>query len=131
MRTDAFAQALEVDVALGLVQAEALHPVHEGHRPAGGDHRLGRDAVPQVGGAADHVLLDQRDLAAEAGGVGRGLVAGRATTDDDEAQGHGGRLSAPPRSAPGRVRRRVASAAGPGGRATAAGASARPSRPSR
>ena len=46
-----------------------------GQGAAGGDHRLGRDAVPQVGGAADHVLLDDRDLGAEPGGVGGRGVA--------------------------------------------------------
>ena len=61
-------------------------------RPAGGDHRLGRDAVPEVGGPADHVLLDDRDLGAEAGRVGGRGVAGRAPADDHEAQRHGARL---------------------------------------
>ena len=32
---------------------------------AGGDHRLRRDAVPQVRGAADDVALDERDLGTE------------------------------------------------------------------
>ena len=52
--------------------------VDHGQGAAGGDHGLGRDAVPQVGGAADDVALDQRDLGAEAGGVGGRLVARRA-----------------------------------------------------
>ena len=50
----------------------------------------------QVGGAADDVALDQRDLGAEAGGVGGGGVARRAPTDDHEAQGHVTRLPVVP-----------------------------------
>ena len=58
------------------------------HGPAGGDHRLGRDAVPQVRRAADDVALDQRDLGAEPGRVGGRRVAGRAAADDHEPQCH-------------------------------------------
>ena len=58
------------------------------HRPAGGDHRLRRDAVPQVGRAADDVALDHRDLGAEAGGSGGGGVAGRSAADDHESSAH-------------------------------------------
>jgi hypothetical protein len=54
-----------------------------------------------VGGTADDVSLDQRDLPAEPGGVGRGLVAGRAAADDHEAKGHAGRLPRCDRIAPG------------------------------
>ena len=59
-----------------------------GHRSAGGDHGLGRDAVPQVGGATDDVPFDEGDLDTQAGGVGGRLVAGRASADDHEAHGH-------------------------------------------
>ena len=72
-------------------EAHALGRVDQRQRAAGGDHRLRRDAVPQVGGAADDVALDERDLGAEPGRVGGGLVAGRAATDDHEALGHGRR----------------------------------------
>ena len=58
------------------------------HGAAGGDHRLGRDAVPEVGGAAHDVALDQGDLGAEPGRVGGGGVAGRAAADDHEVQRH-------------------------------------------
>ena len=64
-------------------------PPGEAHRPAGGDHRLRRDAVPQVGGAADDVALDHRDLGAEAGRVGGRGVAGRPAADDHESSCHG------------------------------------------
>ena len=67
------------------VEAHALDAAGEGHRPAGGDHRLRRDAVPQVGGAADDLALDHRDVGAEAGRVGGGGGAGRAAADDHEA----------------------------------------------
>ena len=58
------------------------------HGAAGGDHRLRRDAVPQVGGAADDVALDEGDLGAEAGRVGGRLVAGGPAADDHEALRH-------------------------------------------
>ena len=81
----------------GSVCSRPMPPIRrrEAHRPAGGDHRLARDAVPQMGRAADHVTLDHRDLGAEPGGVRGGLVAGRPTTDDDEAHGHADRLRRP------------------------------------
>ena len=52
------------------------------------DHRLARDAVPEVRGAADDVALDQRDLRAERRGNGRGRVPRGATTDDRKTHGH-------------------------------------------
>ena len=61
----------------------------EGMAPPRGDHGLGGDAVPQVGGAADHVPLDHGDLGAEPGGVGGGRVARGSAADDHEAGGHG------------------------------------------
>ncbi len=86
-----------VDVDLGdrLLEAHPRRPAQEAHRPAGGDHRLRRDAVPQVGGAADDVALDHRDVGAEPGGVGGRRVAGRSAADDHEACGHGVRLGLP------------------------------------
>ena len=64
----------------------------EAHGPAGGDHRLRRDAVPEVGGAADDVALDNGDLGTEARRVRGGGVAGGTAADDDEVQGHVARL---------------------------------------
>ena len=58
------------------------------HRPAGGDHRLRRDAVPQVGGAADDVAFDHGDLGTEPGGVGGRGVPGRPAADDQETRRH-------------------------------------------
>ena len=57
----------------------------EAHRSARGDHRLRRYAVPQVRGTSEDVAFDHGDLRTEPRGVGRSLVAGRATTDDDES----------------------------------------------
>ena len=71
---DAGPEGVEVEAALG-GQAHHLGPVQLGQEPAGGDHRLGRDAVPQVGRPADEVPLDQGDLGAEPGGDGGGGVA--------------------------------------------------------
>ena len=59
-----------------------------GQLVAGRDHRLARDAVPEVRGAADDVALDQRHLGAERRGDGRRGVAGGTATDDHEAHGH-------------------------------------------
>ena len=87
---DPVAQQFEVEVALGPDHAHAVDPAEVGHRPAGGDHGLGGDAVPEVGRPADHVPLDEGDVHPQAGGVGGRLVAGRAATDDDES--HGARL---------------------------------------
>jgi hypothetical protein len=93
----ALAQHLQVRRRPDGVDPHALDAPGERHGPAAGDHRLGRDAVPQVGGAADHVLLHQRDLGAEAGGVGGGRVAGRTTADDHEAHRHLARVPTPTR----------------------------------
>jgi hypothetical protein len=86
---DPLAEGGEVHAAGRLGQAEPLDPAQERHGAAGGDHGLGRDAVPQVGGAPDDVLLDQRHLGAEPGGVRRRRVARRSAADDHQAQGHG------------------------------------------
>ena len=56
---------------------------------AGGDHRLGRNAVQQVGRSTDEVALDHGDLGAQPSGVGGRGVAGRTATDDQKAHGHG------------------------------------------
>ena len=50
-----------------LLQPHAPDALGEAHGAAGRDHRLGRDAVPQVRSAADDVALDERDLGARAG----------------------------------------------------------------
>ena len=95
-------------VAVAPREAHLRGAAHRRQRAAGGDHRLRRDAVPEVGGPADHVLLDDRDLGAEAGGVGGRGVAGRAAADDHEAQRHVARLPIRP---PGPVTGRDAAAA--------------------
>ena len=79
-----------------LLEAHPRRTAHERHRPAGGDHRLRRDAVPQVGGTTDDVALDHRHVGAEALGVGGGGVPGRTTTDDHEASGHDVQARWPP-----------------------------------
>jgi hypothetical protein len=89
---DARRERLHVDLGVGLLEAHPADALGEAHRPAGRDHRLRRDAVPQVGGATDDVALDHRHLGAEAGGVGGGGVPGGPAADDDEACGHGARL---------------------------------------
>ena len=86
-RDDAAAQAFEIEPAVDLVEAHAAGPAQVGHGAPGGDHRLGGDAVAQVGRTPDHVPLHQGDLHAEPGGVGGGLRARRSATDDHEAHG--------------------------------------------
>ena len=71
-----------------VLEAEQLGPAGERHGAAGGDHCFGGNAVPQVGGTADDVALDESDFGSEAGGVGGGRVACRSPADDDEAHGH-------------------------------------------
>ena len=79
---------LDIDGRVDVGQAEPTDRPGAADRPPGGDHRLRRDAVPEVGGAADDVALDHHDLGPEPGGVGGRGVAGRAATDDDEASAH-------------------------------------------
>ena len=57
-----------------------------GELAAGGDHRLRRDAVPEVRGAADDVALDQRDVGAERGRDARARVARGPTTEDHDTR---------------------------------------------
>ena len=57
-------------------------------RAAGGDHRLRRDAVPQVRGTADDVALDHRRPRRRGGRRGGGDVAGGSAADDHESSGH-------------------------------------------
>ena len=84
---DAGPEGVEVEAAVG-GNAHHLGPVKLGEEPAGGDHRLGRDAVPQMGGTTDEVALDQGDLGSEASGDSGGRVAPGATADDDEPDAH-------------------------------------------
>ena len=105
---DPLAQQFEVELPAGSDHAHAGDPPQVGHGPTGGDHGLGRDAVPEVGGTPDHVPLDEGDVDAQPGGVGGGLVAGRSAADDHEAHGH--RLRPPGR---GSRRRTARSGVGP------------------
>src|SRR6476469_10339003 len=77
-----------------LGESHPADPLVERHRAACCDHRLRRDAVTQVRGAADEVALDQRHLCTEPRRVRRGGVACRATADDDEPEGHGRKATA-------------------------------------
>src|SRR5690606_17590915 len=91
---DAVAQALEVELRGRHRQAHAGAGPHVAHGGGRGDHRLGGDAVPQVGRPADDVTLDHRDLGPQPGGGRGGGVAGGTATEDDEAEGHGPRVPA-------------------------------------
>ncbi len=86
-------QGLQVDLGPDLAEAHLLDLVQVGQGPTRGDHGLGGDAVPQVGGAADDVPLDQGDLGPQGRRPGGGGVARRPSTDDHEALRHPVRLS--------------------------------------
>ena len=58
------AQGVDVEGPFGL-EAHGVGPGQLRELAAGRDHRLRRDAVPQVRGATDDVALDERDLGAE------------------------------------------------------------------
>ena len=77
---------LRVDVQGGVLvrKPHALDPPGKAHGPTRGDHGLGGDAVPQVGGAPDDVSFDQGDVGPQAGGVGSRRVATRPAPDDDQ-----------------------------------------------
>ena len=90
---DARAQRGHVEPAVGF-EPHRGGAAELGELVAGRDHRLARDAVPEVRGAADHVALHERDLRAERRGDGRGGVPAGATTDDHETHGHDARLRA-------------------------------------
>src|SRR5205814_5677130 len=77
----------QVEAAVG-GQAHHLGPLQLRQEPAGGDHGLGGNAVPQVGGTAHQVALDDGDLGSEPGGDGGGGVPARPTADDDEPDAH-------------------------------------------
>ena len=80
-RRDPLAERVQVDAAFGL-QAHHVAAAELGQLAAGGDHRLGGDAVPQVGRAGDDVTLDQRHLCPERGRNRRARVAGGAPAED-------------------------------------------------
>src|SRR5579859_2245980 len=83
-RLDAVVHRAQVDIDLLGHHADAdLRRVPE-HRDtvARRDQRLARDAVGQHARAADSLALDQRDVRAELHRDQRGLVAGRAATDN-------------------------------------------------
>jgi hypothetical protein len=93
---DALGEGADVD---GGVDAGEPHPADRPgatDRPAGGDHRLRRDAVPEVGGAADHVPFDHDHLGAEPGSGRRCGVAGRTAADDQESRRHTSRVRCRP-----------------------------------
>ena len=85
---DPLGQSGEVEGGAGAGEPQGAAPPGHADHPAGGDHGLGRDAVPQVRRATHDVALDQRHLRPEPGGVGGGLDAGRAAPDDHEAHRH-------------------------------------------
>ena len=89
------AEQLEVEVAAGPHHAHPGDPAEVGHRPTGGDHGFGGDAVPEIGRPTNDVPLDERDVDAQTGGMGGGLVAGRPAPDDHKT--HETRLRPCPR----------------------------------
>ncbi len=78
----------QVQAGVLMRQSHPFDPAGEAHGSPGRDHGLGRNAVPQVGAAADDVALDERDLGTEPGGVGGSSVSPGPSADDDYAGRH-------------------------------------------
>ena len=79
---DTVLQSNVVDFGILMLKAHALDAPGEAHRSAGSDHRLRRNAVPQVCSASDDITLDQRDLGSQTGGIrGRGITCWTTTND--------------------------------------------------
>jgi hypothetical protein len=91
---DARGERVDIDLGALLLEAHAAESTGEAHRPAGGDHRLRGDAVPQVRCAADDIALDERHLGAEARRMGGSRIAGGAAADDDQSCRHGPQATA-------------------------------------
>ena len=94
------AERFAVDVRLHHVETHALDAAGEAHGAAGGDHRLGGNAVPEMGGPTDDVTFDHGDRGAQPGRIGGGLVSGGSTTDDDEVQSHDTTMLGPAQCSP-------------------------------
>ena len=86
-RRNPLAQRFAVEVALG---AQSHHPGAGQLRQltTGGDHRLRRDAVPEVRGAADDVAFDEGHFGAKGRRDRRRGVAGRTAAEDHKPYGH-------------------------------------------
>ncbi len=93
-------EGLDVDRRGGLGEPHSTDAMGEADRTAGGDHRLRRDAVPEVRRASNDVAFDHHDLGAEPRRVGGGLVAGGSAADDHKAMCHARRL---PKGPDGRI----------------------------
>ena len=75
---DATRHAERVDVEAAFRgETHGLRPLQLDQLTTGGDERLRRDAVPQVGGTAHDVALDHRDVGAQRRGDARGRCCRR------------------------------------------------------
>ena len=63
-------------------EPEPSHAARKAQRAGSGDHRFGRDAVPEMGGSADYVPLDEDDPRTKAGRPAGSLVPARPSPDD-------------------------------------------------
>src|SRR5262249_25537849 len=73
-----------VDVRGDHLETHALDALGEAQGATGGDHRLRRDAVPEVSGTADDVALHHRDLGPQTSGMCGGRVPGGTPAEDHE-----------------------------------------------
>ena len=89
---DAGGQALDVDFGIVVLQPHAFETIREADRTAGGNHRLRRNAVPQVGRSTDDVALDHGDLSPHPRRMRRRIVTGWAAAEDDKSCAHTVRL---------------------------------------
>ena len=84
-RGDPLAERVDVEVTLRR-EAHGVRPVELDELTTGRDQRLRGDAVPQVGGTADDVALDERHVGAQRRRDARARVARGATTQDHETR---------------------------------------------
>ena len=98
---DPGAEQLEIDLGRERLQPAYGGPFREGDQASRGDHRLGRHAVPEIGGSTDDVPLDEGHLGSEPGGSRGGLHAGGAASDHDETYRHPAERYPPAPAVPG------------------------------
>ena len=87
MRTRS-SQLVEIDVRANLSETHPRRPAKELAGVTCGDHRLRRDAIPQMSGPADRVALDHDHVRTQARRSARATVARRSPSDDHHACRH-------------------------------------------
>ena len=81
-------QLVEIDVRPDLGEPHPRRPTQELAGITGGDHRLRRNAIPQMRSTADRVALDHDHVRTQARRSACATVAGRSPSDDHHACRH-------------------------------------------